>query len=240
MSPGRYLPALVGSYPLHVGPGNATGEAGSEASLDLQYIMSMATVSVPTEFWAAPKHETLFPWIQRVNAAEDPPQVHSVSYGGDEHGLELSYATRFNVELQKAGVRGLSILVAAGDDGVGCSKEMDPAAPQTFSPNYPASFPAVTTVGGTDFAAAGTETTWSQGGGGFSAVFRRPSYQQDAVSSFLTNNAARLPKASMFNASGRAYPDVSAMATGFVVEQAGKATVAAGTSASTPVFAGGE
>lgn len=28
---------------------------GSEASLDLQYIMSTATVSVPTEFWAAPK-----------------------------------------------------------------------------------------------------------------------------------------------------------------------------------------
>ena len=42
----------------------------------------------------------------------------------------------------------------------------------------------------------------------------------------------------MFNAGGRAYPDVSAMATGYIVEQGGKATVAAGTSASTPVFAG--
>ena len=31
------------------------------------------------------------------------------------------YLRRFNLELQKAGSRGLSILVAAGDSGVGCS-----------------------------------------------------------------------------------------------------------------------
>ena len=30
-----------------------------------------------------------------------------------------------------------------------------------------------------------TETTWSQGGGGFSNAFPRPSYQEEAVSSFL-------------------------------------------------------
>jgi len=55
--------------------------------------------------------------------AVDPPQVHSVSYGGNEAGLNASYARRFNIEMQKAGSRGLSILVAAGDDGVGCSLE---------------------------------------------------------------------------------------------------------------------
>ena len=62
--------------------------------------------------------------------------------------------------------------------------------------------------------------------------------QDEAVSSFLANNAGHLPTASMFNKAGRAFPDVAAMATGYVVEQAGKPTVAAGTSASTPVFAG--
>ena len=83
-----------------------------------------------------------------------------------------------------------------------------------------------------------TETAWSQGGGGFSNAFPRPSYQEEAVSSFLKDNAGSLPLAKMFNAGGRAYPDVSAMTTGYAVEQAGKLTVAAGTSASTPVFAG--
>ena len=54
----------------------------------------------------------------------------------------LAYLTRFNLELQKAGSRGLSILVAAGDGGVGCDGK-------AYQPNYPASFPAMTTVGGT-------------------------------------------------------------------------------------------
>ena len=89
----EYDHSLVGVYPPNVGPGNATGNLlevtlptrttifdfqgtfltdppgapGSEASLDLQYIMSTATVSVPTEFWSAPPHEALFPWAQRLN-----------------------------------------------------------------------------------------------------------------------------------------------------------------------------
>jgi subtilase family serine protease len=54
----------------------------------------------------------------------------------------LAYLTRFNLELQKAGSRGLSILVAAGDGGVGCDGK-------AYQPEYPASFPAMTTVGGT-------------------------------------------------------------------------------------------
>ena len=67
----EYAPSLQGVYPLLVGPGNATGTPGSEASLDLQYIMPTATVSVPTEFWSAPAHESLFPWAQRLNAVRD-------------------------------------------------------------------------------------------------------------------------------------------------------------------------
>ena len=144
MSPGRYLPALVGSYPLHVGPGNATGEAGSEASLDLQYIMSMATVSVPTEFWAAPRHETLFPWIQRVNAAVDPPQVHSVSYGNDEcQQTSTDYMDQCNTEFQKAGARGLSVLFASGDQGAWGRSGVG----TSYHPDFPAGSPYVTAVG---------------------------------------------------------------------------------------------
>ena len=73
-------------------------------------------------------------------------------------------------------------------------------------PNTPASFPAITTVGGTDFTSGSgsPETTWSYGGGGFSRLFPRPAYQDSAVEGFLRNNNASLPPASFFNARGRA------------------------------------
>jgi len=47
-------------------------------------------------------------------------------------------------------------------------------------------------------------------GGGFSNVFPRPSYQDRAVKAYLQSNAtSHLPPSSLFNASGRAFPDVS-------------------------------
>ena len=217
----KYAPGLVGhtTLPL-VGPGiNDQSDPGSEASLDLQYIMPAATESVPTEFWSAQKSEQLFPWIQRVNAATSPPQVHSVSYGGMESAGQAAYLTRFNVELMKAGARGISVMVSAGDGGVGCSRDG-----KSYTPNYPASFPAITTVGGTTNPAA--ETVWKQGGGGFSNVFPRPKWQARAVESYLTSGAgASLPPPSFFNASGRGYPDVTAMSTGFVVYQGGASSL---------------
>lgn len=45
-------------------------------------------------------------------------------------------------------------------------------------------------------------------GGGFSNVFPIPDYQAEAVSTFL--NGGVLPPAYTYNASGRAFPDVSA------------------------------
>ena len=54
-----------------------------------------------------------------------------------------------NTEFKKQGVRGISILFASGDSGVGgypdgtCSK---------FVPSFPAGSPYVTAVGGTDLA----------------------------------------------------------------------------------------
>jgi hypothetical protein len=52
------------------------------------------------------------------------------------------------------------------------------------------------------------QSFWS--GGGFSNVFARPSYQDSAVNTFLTQHKPPYP-ASKFNASGRGFPDVSAV-----------------------------
>ena len=46
-------------------------------------------------------------------------------------------------------------------------------------------------------------------GGGFSNVFAPPSYQQTAVEDYLTNYPPPY-SSSIFNASGRGYPDLSA------------------------------
>ena len=129
-----------------------------------------------------------------------------MSYGGEEIGLNASYGHRFNQELQKAGLRGISVLVAAGDDGVGCNQQFAKGKPEAFSPDFPASFPAITTVGGTDFTSGSgsAETTWSSGGGGFSQLFPRPSYQDAAVEAFLKDNKGSLPPSSFFHAQGRA------------------------------------
>ena len=68
-------------------------------------------------------------------------------------------------------------------------------------------------MGGTDFASRnviGEEKAWSQGGGGFSDTFAPPAYQEAAVRGYLASGVP-LPNASLFNASGRGYPDVSAL-----------------------------
>lgn len=116
----------------------------------------------------------------------------------------------------------------------------------------PASSPYVTSVGGTYLSTARTvskyrsssnsnedaaeEIGWSDSGGGFSAVFVRPQYQDIAVSRYISSTT--LPSAELFNASGRATPDVSALATNYRVLSSGAYGCLSGTSAATPVFAG--
>ena len=49
---------------------------------------------------------------------------------------------RMNVEFQKAGARGISLLYAAGDEGANCESDV-------YVPETPGSSPFVTAVGGT-------------------------------------------------------------------------------------------
>ena len=56
---------------------------------------------------------------------------------------------------------------------------------------------------------------WSDGGGGFSNVFPMPDYQKAVVEAYLKSGEA--PSTKDFNPSGRAYPDVSALAVNFEI-----------------------
>jgi tripeptidyl-peptidase-1 len=114
-----------------------------------------------------------------------------------------------------------------------------------FHPDFPAASPYVTAVGGTDFATKsviGEETSWADSGGGFSNTFDIPDYQADAVATYKTT--ATLPDSSLYNNTGRGYPDVSALGgqvNSYCVAYGGKGSKfggVAGTSASSPVVAG--
>ena len=72
-------------------------------------------------------------------------------------------------------------------------------------------------------------------GGGFSNYFAQPSYQASAVSAWIKGNHSPGLKG-FYNASGRAFPDVSAQGNNFHVYIAGSDSLVGGTSASTPTF----
>lgn len=74
-------------------------------------------------------------------------------------------------------------------------------------------------------------------GGGFSNEYGMPDYQKRAVNQYLQQ--PRIPTTpGFFNASGRAYPDISALGAAFSVFVRGHMTSVSGTSAATPAIAG--
>lgn len=129
------------------------------------------------------------------------------------------------------GLMGLTILVSSGDSGTSALNGLC----KKFDPTYPASSPYVTAVGGT-YLLDGVEVGWGSSGGGFSNVWPRPSYQDKAITAYLARDG--LPADSLFNASGRAIPDISAFATNFQAIANGANYTVSGTSASAPVVGG--
>merc|ERR1712216_98637 len=135
--------------------------------------------------------------------------------GGQQDSKEFMLTV--NTAFMKAGVAGVSILVASGDQGVcgrlGCRRSVKGHLTTRFSPEFPPSSPYVTAVGGTDFIGddIGDEMVWNASGGGFSDVFPMPDYQTNAVKSYINNPDAHLPPQAYWNRAGRGFPDVSAL-----------------------------
>ena len=73
---------------------------------------------VNTTFWSTPKTTTFAHWLADVASAASPPLVHSVSYGQLESETDAASMQAFSNEALKLGVRGVSVLVSSGDDGV--------------------------------------------------------------------------------------------------------------------------
>ena len=98
---------------------------------------------------------------------------------------------------------------------------------------------SVTSVGSTEGVAPEVAGTFSAGG--FSNLFPQPDYQSAAVQAYLTalniSSSPDDPLSGRFNASGRAYPDVSTTGRDITIIVNGTTQPVLGTSASTPIFA---
>ncbi|OWZ19992.1 Tripeptidyl-peptidase [Phytophthora megakarya] len=246
---------------------NHPERASTEASLDVQYITGVgrnATTYVWTMNGSNPyssEDEPFVEFAQDVLALENPPLVVSISYSDDEeHIFDVSpgYARTLDTLLIKMGLRGITVLIAGGDDGVtGLRPEFEKIPVEDMckqgGPQWPSSSPYITTVGATmlltkmqqaakPFFRTKEEVICSvenggiiTSGGGFSNIYPIPEYQRTVVERYLTTrNIPTSP--GFFNASGRAYPDVAALGAGFLVYMNDRLSSVSGTSASTPVL----
>jgi tripeptidyl-peptidase-1 len=141
------------------------------------------------------------------------------------------------------GLRGITVLESSGDTGVGapCQSNDGRARPE-FTPQFPATCPYITAVGGTQSYAP--EVAWVASSGGFSNYFERAWYQDAAVTDYLASHLAPDTKAAFAQYAGgfrgRAFPDISAhsLSPYYLYYAAGSPSMTGGTSAAAPVVAG--
>ncbi|HEX4320983.1 MAG TPA: S53 family peptidase [Acidobacteriaceae bacterium] len=168
-----------------------------------------------------------------IHDTTNNPSVISISWGGPESSWTNQLMTTFDQVAQEGAALGVTITVAAGDDG-----SSDGVSDGSNNVDFPASSPNVLACGGTALESSGgeisDETVWNDGadggatGGGFSTVFAQPSYQSSLAGSYSGQT-------------GRGVPDVAGDAspnTGYNVLVDGDSIVVGGTSAVAPLWAG--
>ena len=107
----------------------STGSPTSEASLDVQVALGVSWSSHSSVFcydtlrnnnqvFSDANQEPFLKFMREINGLETPPLVVSISYSDDECAIPKDYAQAVNNEFMKAALKGITILVASGDNGV--------------------------------------------------------------------------------------------------------------------------
>lgn len=219
-------------------PGNEfMVRSAQEAELDVEMVHAIApgasikVLTAPQATNNVDPREILS--VERYAIEQHLGQVLSQSIGFSETGFldNQDIVQQFtDFYKQATTTEGITILAATGDDGavVPLGREI----PLTPTVDFPASEPWVTAVGGTTLERAGldyNESGWSGSGGGVSAIFAEPAYQQSLPSNVQT----------LLNGH-RGLPDVAANAdpnTAMACFMLGSWQQCGGTSASTPFWA---
>ncbi|RYP33645.1 hypothetical protein DL766_003342 [Monosporascus sp. MC13-8B] len=242
-------------------PGELARGTSKEANLDVQAIaginwetplVSYSTGGSPpfdpSKSTPTNTNEPYLDWVNYLLDLDSIPQVISTSYSDDEQTVPRAYAERVCAQFAAVGARGTSLLFASGDNGVGADGACVSNAGTNstrFLAGFPPSCPYVTAVGATmKFepevvahrpASAGHGAYTS--GGGFSNYFPTPEYQRAEVAAYV-GGLGPAKYGGLYNASGRAYPDVAAQGLYFAYFWNGTEGVISGTSASTPLLSG--
>lgn len=205
----------------------AAGTNSSETTLDIELQIAMAPGATKILVYESPK--TFQGEIDGYNrvANDDLAAQISTSWGEPESSASDSMRTSENAAFQQMAAQGQTIYAASGDNGA-----KDDGS--NLSVDNPASQPYVCGVGGTRLTlnTDGTyksETTWNNatgaGGGGVSAKWSRPAYQNGLG----------------YSATARNVPDVALNSdplTGYAIFLNGSWTTFGGTSCAAPLWAG--
>jgi len=184
-----------------------------------------------------------------------PPNVISLSYAWSEAGFPQDYLRRQCGEYLKLGLMGITIIAGTGDDGTArrhtaCDDAATAGQRRPSHASSPASCPWVTAVGGTMKNLASSSTTAQRktvyvrpntsSTDGFSTVFSAPSYQINSTWACVAAEWRHFRYRNitdLFDPRGRAVPDISALATDYLIAFNGEFRRVHGTSASAPVIA---
>ena len=210
-------------------PGNPNGADG-EVALDIQVSGSIAPGARIAVYFAPNTDQGFIDAITTaVHDTTNKPSVLSISWGGPESTWAQASVTALNDACQSAAALGVTITVAAGDNGSSDGESGN-------NVDFPASSPYVLGCGGTELIGSGTtiteEVVWndqSEGGGatggGFSALFAAPTWQTGIAG---------------FSGTMRGGPDVAGDASpesGYNILVDGEQQVVGGTSAVAPLWA---
>lgn len=246
-SGGPLIPSLSGSnFTQIVAPGtyrvpetpkqDPQGWYGEE-TLDVEAVHAMAPAAHIVFVGAPNNYQDLDAALNKVVDGHLASMVTN-SYGWSTEALPPGYITPYQNIMQEAAATGIGVYFSSGDNG----DETGGVAGATPTPDWPASSPLVTAVGGTSLAvdAGNTRTgewgwetskatvngtdpsalTWNTAsylygsGGGVSRLFAQPSYQAGVVPSEMSQYYGGAPM--------RVVPDVSALGdptTGMLVGQ---------------------
>ncbi len=217
-------------------PSTADGADG-EVMLDIEVAAAIAPKAQIVVYFAPNTDQGFLDAISKaLHDNVNKPSVISISWGGPESSWTAQSLQQYNNLFQTAATLGVTICCAAGDNG-----SADGVNDGGQHVDFPASSPFVLGCGGTKLVASGTtitnETVWNENansatGGGVSAAFPLPTYQ---------NSANVPPSANANGGTGRGVPDVAGdadPASGYVVRVDGQYYVIGGTSAVAPLYAG--
>ena len=222
------------------GAANAPGQdpqgADGEVLLDIEVAGALAPKAHVVVYFAPNTDAGFLDAVTQAAHASPTPCAMSISWGQSEDDWTAQARTAMDAAFADACALGVTVTVAAGDDG-----STDRATDGKAHCDFPASSPHVLGCGGTKLVADPTtgkltsETVWNEGagagatGGGVSDAFPVPTWQ------------AHVGVPSGSGSGGRGVPDVAAVAdpsTGYRVYVDGQAAVIGGTSAVAPLWAG--